>query len=84
MRVGEELAVEFAREFAGADVVCGGSEPSIDLGRACASQLIAAGLEPGNVHSVETCTACSVDYFSYRRDASCGRQGTFVAIGGDR
>ncbi len=38
-----------------------------DFWRISTSQLIDAGLQPGNIKSSQVCTACSTDYYSYRR-----------------
>lgn len=43
--------------------------------------LIEAGLEPTSIASMQICTACTNDYFSYRRDkGATGRQAGVIAL----
>ncbi len=39
-------------------------------------QLVAAGLKQENIASLDICTSCSADYFSYRRACRKGRRQT--------
>lgn len=58
-----------------------GARGRIDLGRACAGRLVAAGVPHGRVHVHEECTSCGRDYFSYRASGgACGRQGGFAVV----
>lgn len=44
-------------------------------------QLMACGIPDRNIEIAEVCTVCSPDdYFSYRREKDCGRNGTVVAL----
>jgi YfiH family protein len=44
------------------------------------SQLEACGIPPAHVHCSETCTCCSDDFFSYRREKVTGRCGTVIVM----
>ncbi len=44
-------------------------------------QLNRAGIPKTQIHCAQICTACSEDYFSYRREKITGRMGTVVALG---
>lgn len=46
----------------------------LNLERANIRNLQEAGIEPERIFSQGDCTACDVDYFSYRRDGLTGRQ----------
>ena len=44
-------------------------------------QLLSAGVEDKNIHSINRCTVCDKKYFSYRRDADeTGRMINFIGI----
>lgn len=70
-RVGPEVVAAFRRR--GLEV---GGEGHIDVAAAAAAVLRRAGLE---VAVSDVCTACDGSYYSYRRDGTTGRQGTFAA-----
>lgn len=54
---------------------------SVDLWRLTRDQLLEAGLKPGNIFSLDLCTASLPDmFFSYRRDRITGRQASIVWI----
>lgn len=52
--------------------------PALDLPAAVHRSLNDAGV--AHVESAAICTACSTDYFSYRRDGASGRQGLLLAL----
>jgi polyphenol oxidase len=79
LEVGGDVASRFRSEF-GEDVVTGKGRQTLDLRAAIEAQLISAGLSPDNITDSGICTACSDDYFSFRQDAGCGRQGAFASI----
>ncbi|ADH86968.1 peptidoglycan editing factor PgeF [Desulfurivibrio alkaliphilus] len=43
-------------------------------------QLLSAGVLPGNIEAAEICTRCNPNFFSFRRDRACGRQGSVIAL----
>ncbi|MGH7903589.1 MAG: polyphenol oxidase family protein [Candidatus Dormibacteraceae bacterium] len=53
----------------------------LDLAAANRLALLAAGLEPGNVHVQGACTFESAQLFSHRRDADGSRFGCLAALG---
>jgi YfiH family protein len=54
---------------------------NMDLWSLTRHQLRQAGLRPGRIYSLDLCTMSLPDhFFSYRRDARCGRQGSVVWI----
>lgn len=59
--------------------------PRIDLRDALRRQCLAAGVEPGALHTAPWCTRCASDrFFSYRREgAGCGRQLALIGWGPD-
>lgn len=76
----EEIAAGFERLFEGTVDRSGGRQ-AVDLGRACAEQLKAAGV--GRLFVTDVCTACGDGYFSYRASGgNCGRQGGFAVLKG--
>jgi YfiH family protein len=84
MRVDEDLARTFGREFRRSRVVPGDNIDSLDLAAACLEQLTSYGLSAQNIHDTAVCTRCSQEYYSYRREPACGRQGTFAVVRGAR
>jgi YfiH family protein len=54
----------------------------LDLPKANRSQLLAAGLRPRNIHTIDLCTACRPDLlFSYRKEGSAsGRLMSVIAL----
>lgn len=82
-----EVSPELAEIFA-ADPLSGGEgcvlrptgkNPRLDLPRANAAQLVAAGLAPDRVEVLDRCTSCEPDlFFSHRRDQ--GRTGRHLAL----
>lgn len=78
-----------AAEFTGFDSEWGDSfrpwfdacARTMDLWRLTRDQLVAAGLRPERIYSLDLCTAALADaFFSYRRDPSCGRQLSLIWI----
>lgn len=61
-------------------VVAGAGGMSLDLARANTLNLLEAGVKEENVSRVGGCTCCDGRYFSYRRDGTTGRQGTFLFL----
>jgi YfiH family protein len=78
--VSDDLAASF-REALGAAVVRAGPRPTLDLWRANAGVLQAAGVRPDRIHVLGHCTSCERDrFFSHRRDAGrTGRQVAFIS-----
>lgn len=78
--VSPDLAERFASEV-GPDVVRTGRAPSLDLWRANAAVLRAAGVPADRIETLRRCTSCERDlFFSHRRDAGrTGRQVAFIA-----
>ncbi|NDY43538.1 peptidoglycan editing factor PgeF [Dissulfurirhabdus thermomarina] len=54
----------------------------VDFRAATRWQLEAAGVRPERITVCETCTACSRDFFSYRREGRTGRAATVVMLAG--
>jgi polyphenol oxidase len=79
LEVGDDVGSEFRSEF-GAGIVTGEVKQTVDLRAAIEGQLVSAGFRTENITDSGICTACSDDYFSFRREADCGRQGAFTAI----
>lgn len=52
----------------------------LSLERAIVRQLVEAGLRPEMVSAHESCTSCSTQFFSYRRDKTEKRMLAFIAI----
>jgi copper oxidase (laccase) domain-containing protein len=79
---GEEVAAAFRGRGGGASLLRPGprGRPHLDLPRAVAEDLVAAGVPRGAVHAPGPCTSCrNADWFSHRR-GDAGRQGLAVAI----
>ena len=78
--VSQDLAARFRDEL-GPAVVREGERPRVDLWRANAEVLAAAGVPEDRVELLRRCTACERDhFFSHRRDAGrTGRQLAFIA-----
>lgn len=78
--VSADLAERFAAEL-GPEVVHRGPPARLDLWRANAALLEAAGVSTRNVELLGRCTSCERrDWFSHRRDAGrTGRQVAFIA-----
>ncbi|HSN89933.1 MAG TPA: peptidoglycan editing factor PgeF [Anaeromyxobacteraceae bacterium] len=78
--VSPDLAGWFGDEL-GAETVRDGPRPRLDLWRANALVLAAAGVRADRIEVLGRCTACERDlFFSHRRDAGrTGRQVAFVA-----
>ncbi len=54
---------------------------TVDLWRLTRDQLVAAGLRPDRIHSLDLCTKSVPElFFSYRRDHVCGRQASVIWI----
>ena len=68
--VGPEVAEALAVSFEETDFLAGGSEerPRVDLRSANRAALLRAGVRADFISRVGGCTACSSEYFSYRRD----------------
>lgn len=71
--VGEDVTGAFER--AGLPVV---GERRVDPADAARAALQRCGV--GNVAVATGCTSCDRNYFSYRRDGTTGRQGSFIAL----
>lgn len=52
----------------------------LDLLVVLKGQLQQKGVQDKNIAINPTCTCCSLEYFSYRRDKHCGRFGLFAAL----
>jgi YfiH family protein len=78
--VSTDLAATF-RDAIGDAVVRPGPRPALDLWRANAAILAAAGVPPERIEVLGRCTACERDrFFSHRRDGGrTGRQVAFIA-----
>lgn len=78
--VAPDLAARFRQEL-GAEVVRDGARPRLDLWRANAAVLAAAGVAAERIEVLGRCTSCERDlFFSHRRDAGrTGRQMAFIA-----
>lgn len=78
--VGEEVARRFRGKFPPGTVIDTLSKPHIDLPRAIASSLTAAGVMPGNIACPTECSHCRPDrYFSARRQGiNSGRTLTVI------
>ncbi|MDD3718602.1 MAG: peptidoglycan editing factor PgeF [Actinomycetota bacterium] len=61
-------------------VVTGRGDRFLDLPRANTLNMLEAGVREENILRVGGCTCCDGGYFSYRREGSTGRQGTFICI----
>lgn len=76
-RVADELSWAFAAKF-GESVIAG---QNIDLHSAVQIGLARAGLVPGRITSLQTCTAHNTDcFFSYRLEGTTGRHGALAWI----
>ncbi|MEG2004505.1 MAG: polyphenol oxidase family protein [Bilophila sp.] len=54
---------------------------TVNLWELTRAQLLAAGLEPERIFSLDLCTVSLPElFFSFRRDARCGRQGSLIWI----
>lgn len=53
---------------------------TVDLNAILEKQLEQAGIVPKNVDWMKVCTACSPDWFSWRRDQTSKRFGTWIEI----
>lgn len=87
--VGPEVVAAFAEKFPGAHAWFAPTEEGralVDLHRANAEQLIAAGVAPERVHALPLCTMCRTDlFFSYRREKRLhGRTGRLMSVVGRR
>ena len=78
--VSDDLAASF-RDALGEAVVRPGPRPILDLWKANAAVLAAAGVRADRIEVLGRCTACERDrFFSHRRDAGqTGRQMAFIA-----
>jgi hypothetical protein len=82
-----EVGDELRQEFPGGEAFFSpgpGGKPHLDVRKANRTQLLAAGLLPANIHSVDECTRCRPDlYPSYRRDGrGAGRMVSWVGFAG--
>ena len=56
------------------------NDTHLDLAAAAVIELRSAGVSVGNIHLLDTCTACDSDFYSYRRDGVTGRHGAIAWI----
>ncbi len=75
--VGLETASQFDERF-----VRDGEKPHVDLAGTNRAQLLEAGLQPQNIHSIDQCSHCESErFFSHRREgASAGRMLAFIGL----
>lgn len=77
--VGPEVADIFRREFGPETVREQGEKPHVNLQKAVALQLLAAGIQPGKLTVADICTYCNHDLlFSHRQTG--GRRGSLGAF----
>lgn len=74
--VDDETAARFAEQF-GEDRVTGNY---LDLPGAVRQELLAAGVSGANITSMDSCTSCGSEFYSYRRDGVTGRHGAIAWI----
>jgi hypothetical protein len=74
--VDEHAAAAFGKRF-GQSAVRG---RYLDLHYAAAKELIQAGVPEENIHTLELCTSCDDNFFSYRRDGVTGRHAAIAWI----
>lgn len=81
-RVDEERARLFADLYGeGSGVIRESPEGCfLDLRIANLINLERAGVRPGNLVVLDTCTSCRKEYFSHRREGKTGRQGAFLLL----
>lgn len=81
-RAAFEVGPEVAERFADVHVDRSAARPHVDLVAAVRDQLVAAGVDPGNVERVGGCTHAHPDrWFSFRRDgAGIGQMLAFVGF----
>lgn len=75
----EELAGVAARYGESVRARTRSGRPALDLPAGVRAALVAQGVG-GELLDLGVCTACSPDWFSYRRDGTTGRQGLLVAV----
>lgn len=75
-----EVGPEVVEAFRGAGLPVAATN-RVDPAQASAFALRRAGVD--RIAIADVCTACSRDWFSYRRDGVTGRQGAFLALSGD-
>lgn len=70
-RVDKDIAAAFEKRL-GAGYAKDGY---LDLRRAARDELASGKIRPGNIYSLDICTSCNDDFYSYRRDGVTGRHG---------
>ena len=76
--VDDACAYEFGKKYIVGYSANG--KPLIDIALACKDQLLSIGVDTGNIHFSDICTAESVEWPSWRRDRCKERLGTFVVM----
>jgi YfiH family protein len=78
--VGEDVAAQFESRFPGRGVVdVSGSQPSVDLWKCNAVQLLDAGVPDDNIAVAGLCTACDTEtFYSHRKEK--GKTGAMAGI----
>lgn len=83
--VGEDVAAEFRKafsEYSETVIIKNDDAEHVDLWKANRLQLLAAGVEPGNIEMANVCTTCNSGmFFSYRADnGDTGRLAAMIAL----
>lgn len=79
--VGEDVAEQFCRQSESIIRNPVWIHPHIDLAQSNFSQLLTAGVNPGNVDMARICTKCNhSDFFSHRYNKTLGRIGTGIIL----
>lgn len=73
-----QVDVDTARAFIGRFGKRAADRRKLDLREAAWQELEGEGIDPGNIHLLDICTACDNDFYSYRRDGVTGRHGALA------
>jgi len=80
-RVGQDVWEPFTKNFRPDVLIVRGEDHFVDLVTANSAWLLRSGVQAANIDVLKHCTHCNSDlFFSYRRDASAGRQLAFVTL----